>query len=416
MLVGDGKIGWDDRAREHLPELDLWDPWITEHITVRDMLSHRTGADFYFENLGAATIRSHEEWVARLKFTRPSAGFRENYVYSNSMYVAAAMIAERTSGSDWNTFARERIWGPLGMERTNGSRDRTLSDSNHATAHFMIDGEILPSDFQYFKPGTIPSTGNVRSTASEMGRWLLFHLGAGTIGGREILTAPVVREMHLPQIPIRGGAKQAAYYFKNIDAETMKTRNWSYGMAWMIHDYRNRKIVWHGGTLPGYRCMMGFMPDDGVGVYVGVNRTSLLPVAIFFRSMDALLGQSTEDWSRIFLDESAYQEEQAAAAVKALNDSRVADTTPTLDLGAYQGDFSSSAHGDVVVRLEGPVLRIRFGVMTGDLEHWHYDTFKIVWDRVEAGTGLVTFAVGVLGGVPNLEMVGVGEFDRMPER
>jgi CubicO group peptidase (beta-lactamase class C family) len=412
-LVGDGKVAWDERLRLHLPELQLWDPWVTEHITVRDMLSHRTGTSLDDEANGMPTIRRLEEWVTRLRYAKPVADFREKYVYSNAMYVASALMVQRLTGRDWNDFAAERLWQPLHMSRTNGSLEKTLADPNHAAPHFLIGDRVVTSDVEFFVPGTIPATGNVRSTAHDMGRWLMFHLGEGTVEGVVIVPAKALRETHLAQIPIRGGAQEAAYYFSRIDSATLQTRDWSYGMGWFINQYRDHKMVWHGGTVPGFRCMVGFVPEAGVGVYVGANRTSLLPVALYFRALDALLGAPTTDWSRTFQRESQYQDEQDRLARTRQAATRVAGTHPSLSLEQYRGTYSSPAFGDLTVAVEDEGLRVVWGLRKGRLTHWHYDTFQVSWERPEFDdTPLVTFRVDAGANVSRAEVGGVGTFER----
>ena len=412
-LVADGTVAWDDRLRKHLSDLQLWDPWVTEHITVRDMLSHRTGTSLDVEANGMPTIQRPEDWVTRLRYSMPVAGFREKYVYSNAMYVASALLVERLTGRDWNDFAAERLWRPLHMSRTNGSLEKTVADPNHADPHFVLDGRAVISHAQIVAPGTIPATGNVMSTANDMGRWLLFQLGEGTVEGKVILPAKVVHEMHSPQIPIRGGAQEAAYYFERLDSQTLNTRDWSYGMGWFLNDYRNKPMVWHGGTIPGFRCMVGFMPDERVGVYVAANRTSLLPVALFLRAMDALIGAPAADWSKIFQEETRYQEEQDVLQKSRRAAARVAGTQPSVALDRYQGTFSSDPLGDLTVALEQGALRVNWGLRHGRLVHWHYDTFQIIWDRPEFDdTPLITFQVGAAADIPSVNMAGVGPFNR----
>jgi CubicO group peptidase (beta-lactamase class C family) len=412
-LVSDGTVGWDEPLRQYLPELQLWDPWVTEHITVRDMLSHRTGTSLDVEANGMPTIQRAQEWVTRLRYAKPVAGFREKYVYSNAMYVASALMVERLSGRDWDTFAAERLWRPLKMARTNGSLEHTQSDPNHADPHFLSGGHLAISKAQLFVPGTIPATGNVMSTAHDMGRWLLFQLGDGTVDGVAILPAPVVEEMHLPQIPIRGGAQEAAYYFSRIDSTALQTRDWSYGMGWFINEYRDRKLVWHGGTVPGFRCMVGFMPQAGLGVYIGANRTSLLPVALFFRALDALLEAPATDWSNLFQKETQYQEEQDHLSRQRQVAARVAGTRPSLTPDSYAGTYSSAPFGNLVVTRAGDTLRVAWGLRVGRLEHWHYDTFRLVWDQPEFDDSpLATFRVDSAARSAGLEIEGVGLFER----
>lgn len=411
-LVSDGTVAWDERLRQYLPDLQLWDPWVTEHITVRDMLSHRTGSSLDVEANGMPTIERAQEWVSRLRYEKPVAEFRDKYVYSNAMYVASALMVERLSGLDWNKFAARHLWRPLKMDRTNGSLEQSRSDPNHADPHFLIGGHLITSDVQLFRPGTIPATGNVVSTAHDMGRWLLFQLGNGTVEGASILPARVVAETHLAQIPIRGGAQEAAYYFARIDSADLKTRDWAYGMGWFINEYRDRKLVWHGGTVPGFRCMVGFMPQAGIGVYVGANRTSLLPVALFFRAMDTLLEAPATDWSKLFQQETQYQDEQDRLARAAQAAARVTGTRPSLTLERYQGLYSSAPFGDLVVTATGGTLRVTWGLRAGRLEHWNYNTFRIVWDRPEfEDSPLATFRIDAAARSSALEIEGVGLFD-----
>jgi CubicO group peptidase (beta-lactamase class C family) len=415
-LVGDGKVSWDERLRHYLPELALWDPWVAEHITVRDMLSHRTGTSLDVEAKGMSTIRAPQDWVRRLQFEQPVAGFREKYVYSNAMYVASALMVERLTGQEWNDFAAERLWRPLRMERTNGSLALTLKDSNRAAPHFLVDNRVETSDVQFFRPGTIPATGNVMSTAHDMGRWLLFQLGEGTVENQVVMPAASLHETHTPQIPIRGGAREAAYYFSQINSETLKTRDWSYGMGWFINDYRGQKMVWHGGTVPGFRCMVGFLPDAKVGVYVGVNRTSLLPVALFFRAVDALIGAPATDWSEVFKKETQYQDAQSLLETNRKASARVTGTQPSLDLGRYRGTYASDALGDLRVYQQSNGLRVDWGLRAGRLTHWNYDTFAIIWDRPEFDDRpLLTFQLDSAAHITSASLADVGIFDRRPE-
>ncbi len=415
-LVGDGTVAWDERLRKYMPELALWDPWVTEHITVRDMLSHRTGTSLNVEDRGIPTIRGPEEWIQRLRVETPVAEFREKYVYSNAMYVAAALMVERITSRDWNNFAAERLWHPLQMGRTNGSYEQTLRDQNHALPHFLNNGRVEASADEGVVPGSIPATGNVNSTAHDMGRWLLFQLGEGKVDNKVIVPAAAVHETHVAQIPIRCGPQEAVYYFQQIDDETLKTRDWSYGMGWFINDYRGRKMVWHGGTVSGFRCVVGFLPQINAGVYVGVNRASLLPLAIFFRAIDVLAGMPSTDWSHVFEKEDQYQKAQDLAAKQRKASARVLQTHPSMAFDRYEGLYMSDSLGDLNVTRQGDSLRVVWGLRTGRLEHWNYDTFEVNWDRPEFDDRpLITFQLDSAARVASARLEDAGTFDRRPK-
>ena len=202
MLVQDGKLNWDDRVEQSLPGLELWDPWVTHDIRVRDLVAHRTGSFVGIENRVRAFTTSYRDWIRRARFIQPIAPFRDRYVYSNLMFVISGELVRAVSGAaSWNDFARERIWAALGMDRTTANIRVAQRTANKVSPHVVIDGKLTPVEWELDADSLADPTGGVNTTAWDMAQWIRFQLGEGRFKGRELLRAEVFREMHTVQSP-----------------------------------------------------------------------------------------------------------------------------------------------------------------------------------------------------------------------
>ena len=244
---------------------------------------------------------------------------------------------------------------------------------------------------------------------------LRFQLGHGTIAGRRLIDSAVFQEMHTPHTPVRGGPVEAAYWFAHVDEKDLQTRFWNYGLAWFVVDYRNRPLVWHGGTINGFRCAIAMLPEEAAGMYVGVNRMSLLAPAVMFTVLDRLIGGRGRDWNAVFLREAKLQAEDAARATQARIASRVPNTRPSLALTGYAGQFDNEAFGPARVGTANEGLTLRVGPYRGVLEHWHYDTFRVAWTAPTPGATWASFSLDGSGAVRAVTIESLGDFIRSRE-
>src|SRR5690606_32436508 len=119
MLVDEGKLKWEDKVVDYLPYFELYDPWVTQHMNIEDLLTHRSGLKtFSGDLLWHASTHSMEEVVKRAKFLEPEFEFRDGFGYQNIMFIAAGLVLEKVSGKSWAEFVQERILDPLEMNRT----------------------------------------------------------------------------------------------------------------------------------------------------------------------------------------------------------------------------------------------------------------------------------------------------------
>lgn len=406
MLVDEGKMSWDDPATKHLPEFELFDPYVTREITVRDMLAHRSGLS-RGDLLWRATIFSSDEILRRVRFLKPSWSMRARYGYQNIMYLAAGQAASRAAGKSWDVLVRERIFTPLGMNETNASTRALATLSNVATPHQEIDDtlRVIP----WLNIDAIAPAGSINSTVSDMTKWMRFQLAEGKAGGKSLVSASALGETRTPQvvIPLSPSQKQVNPF----------THLGSYGMGWRIADYRGREINEHGGNIDGMSAYLSLVPEEKIGIVVLTNaNTTILPTVAAHRALDALLGAPPRDWSAEYLKLRERSMLQQRETVNRRLAQRVANTKPSLPLHKYAGTYSDSMYGDVKAVVENGALRVTYGSrFDGTLEHWHFDTFRAGWNNRSFGWSFVTFALDADGKVKSIDVENMATFGRKPE-
>lgn len=373
-LVDEGKMSWDDPVRKHLPRFELRDPYRTQHATIRDLLSHRLGLEagnwaFVFSNYDSAAV------LARMKYLRERQPFRGGMIYSNIGYSAAGEAAAAAAGIPFADLIRTRLIEPLGMRDSTVGVQHDVS-ANHADGHSFIDTKQVP--IRANKAMNILPANSVNSTAKDMARWLLFHLGDGTWDGKRILSEATMQEMQSPQMIIpttkEMRAARGVHYFA------------AYGLGWQVMDFRGRKMLWHSGNADGIPSYMAILPEQKIGVCVMVNTwgAPLLHGALAGRILDTLLGNPLQDSAGDGLKAHRANIEKMLAAQAELDKEHVLDTKPSRPLEAYAGTYEDELHGPMVIRYADGKLTLQFaGGQTANLEHWHYDTFGVRWhDRV----------------------------------
>ena len=403
MLADSAKLAWDDRAAQYLPGWQLGDPWVTREITVRDLVAHRVGLD-RADFIWSGTEFTREDVLRRQRYIGTNASFRLKFGYNNHMYLAAGTVIERLSGKSWDEFVRTRIFEPLGMRRSNSSTKGFGSDPNVATPHARIGDTavVIP----WHNIDNIAPAGSINSSAREMAEWVRLQLGNGTWRGRQLISAANMKEMHSPQtvIPLET-------WFATLSPVNHQmvpgTHFFMYGLGWFLQNYKGKKAVHHGGSIDGMRALVGMLPEERLGVVVLTNlNPSSVDEGIMFRVFDEYLGGEKRDWSKDMLEQFRAAVKRGEEATRTAQSQRVANTSPSLPVGQYAGTYADSAYGEAKVEEDYGKLIIRVGRSTGDLEHWHYDTFRITWRNPSRSTALATFQLDRRGTATALSIPG----------
>jgi CubicO group peptidase (beta-lactamase class C family) len=407
ILVDEGRISWDDPVIKHLPGFQMYDSYVTREMTVRDLLTHRSGL-----GLGAGdlmffppTTFTREEIVSRLRYIKPATSFRSKYAYDNVLYLVAGQVVAAVSGKSWDDFVKERIFAPLGMTASNTSVKDLRPGGNFVSPHQKVEGKLQPVPYMNID-NTAPA-GAINSNVAEMSKWVIAQLNEGAIdnGDRRLFSQRQSREMWSAQTPMPVGAPppQLAALRSNFSA---------YGLGWGLNDYRGYKVVSHSGGLLGMVSRVRMIPDLKLGIVVLTNQEAGGAMeAISYHIIDRYLKAPATDWIGAFRSVFEQRLARAKEAEKSQSAARNAESKPSLPPAKYAGRYNDAWYGDVTIALEEGKLVLRFGRtpgLVGDLEHWQYDTFVARWrDRSLYADAFVTFALKPDGGIDQMKMVPV---------
>jgi len=363
MLVDDGKLRWDDRVIDHLPEFRLYDAYATREATVRDLLTHRTGLPGT-DILWATRENQYSlpEMMRRLRYVQPVSSFRSTWNYQNVVYSIGGLLVERVSGMPWETFLRTRLFAPLEMRETEPLVAGVRGRADVATPHDR-DGDsvrVVPVR----STDAVAPAGSVWSSVSDMSRWMRFMLDSGRVGGRRLITPATFNEIIAPQIRV-SSAQYPALRLAN-------PHFFSYALGWFVQDYQGETVWMHTGSIDGMSAMVGLLPARRVGVVVLANLDHAeLRHALMYQVFDLYGAGPRRDWS------SELRTLLAARPSAGTPPARVTGTQPSLPLARYAGTYADSAYGTVLVTLAGTMLHARFGnADLGDLEHWQHEVFR----------------------------------------
>jgi CubicO group peptidase (beta-lactamase class C family) len=403
MLVDSGRASWDEPVTRYLRGFELSDPYVTRELTVRDLLTHRSGL-MRGDALWYATPYDRAEVLRRIRYLKPSWSFRSRYGYQNIMFLAAGEVVPAVTGMPWDDFVRRRIFDPLGMTATGTSvAALDTAGASPRREQSRTCGRSVAQHRQH------------RAGWCDQVKYSTWPVGTAQLGGvvpgLRLVSAERVKEMHAPQMLIPLDSL--------IERLRPSTHFQAYGLGWTISDYRGRKLVAHGGAIDGFRALVGLVPEEQLGVVVLTNGGEpgrALTNALFLRVVDAFLGGVVRDWGAELLRVRDHRlmrdgvEDAKRAVAHRQNASSLA-------LPAYAGSYHHDMYGDVVIAAESGALVMRFGpYYTGDLNHWHFDTFQAKWHDPEQGSDLVTFGLNADGKVDYLRWPGLGEFARAAER
>ena len=273
-LVDAGKIKWDDKVIDHMPDFRMWDPWVTREMTIRDLLVHRSGlglgeGDLLF--LPNSTL-SRKETVRRIRYLKPATSFRSGYAYDNILYMAAGQLIEEVSGETWEQYIHDHVFAPLGMNHSTDTDAEFLANPNHARPHSRSGGAIhgLGTQTALDENATIAQNaapaGGLAISANDMSHWLLTQLGHGKIAGsdKRLFSDEQSQQMWTPEViqPIRHFPPEFAATEPNFS---------QYALGWDIEDYRGTKVVAHDGAVLGSQATIALVPGKNIGIFIAAN-------------------------------------------------------------------------------------------------------------------------------------------------
>lgn len=415
LLVDEDRLDWDDRIVQYLPGFELYDPWITQEATIRDVLTHRVGYMRTQRLMYKDPVFDPDDNIRRMKYMRPVAPFRTKCCYNNPGYVVAGKIVEVVSGQTWDRFVEERLFGPLGMRSSSPTwaAHQAKGQKNSASFHLaeQLDHGFKPSILRAFEPvqpspptnfGKHPA-GSIVSNLPDLLAWAKMLLDQGMHQGQQILSPSVVSELISPQIVVRLDQDQeVGPIFSMIGSVDVL----SYGLGWYVFVRNGRLTVVHGGDAVGQSSMLMFIPEDRLIVAVLLNTLTWVFPFLGVYIVDALLSRPT-DYCGEALGTFKGIQQQAAAGIQQVIDARAEESSPSLELDAYAGRYASDLFGEIEISVRDGQMVHRYGSSgkyDAELAYWEYDTFLANYHNRHSEPEFVTFLIGEDGGVSALEI------------
>jgi CubicO group peptidase (beta-lactamase class C family) len=386
LLVQAGKLGWDDLVVEHVPEFRLSDPWITAHMTVRDLLSHRCGlVTFAGDLLWYGSDYDDAEVLRRAARLPIPQRFREQFGYQNLMYAVAGTVVARVSGESWEQFVESRLMGPLGMTASRASASRLPADAEKALPH--IDGQsIADHDYVACKPAA-----SIYASVHELTAWLRMLLAGGKWQEQSLLQDASLRELWRPHVSTApAGAAAGTADFR------------AYGMGWFLSLERGQKLVEHDGGMPGFLSKVALVPAERFGFAVVNNSNDgVLNEAV----KRALFVQRAGGDGLREIERLRAAKERIADRDRRQTEARIAQrrtgTRPSLPLQDYAGSYADDCYGPAQVAIDGDHLTLELvpsrSRLRGAMQHWHLDTFRVDWPDRFLPFALVRFELDHAG-------------------
>ncbi|HUO18726.1 MAG TPA: serine hydrolase [Steroidobacteraceae bacterium] len=410
VLVDAGRIGWDDRVTDRLPGFEMYDPWVTREITIRDLLVHRSGlglgeGDLMFVPRSNLT---RAEAVHRLRYLKPATSFRYGFAYDNVLYMVAGQLIEAVTGESWEKFTTAHVLQAAGMLHSTADEPERFANANRAYPHARLDGGLRGAGTQQrlnereeLGRAAAPA-GGLTVSANDMARWLMIQLDAGELPGHSgrLFSQAAHEQMWKPVVLQPVGEPPAALKATQPNFNT-------YALGWDVTDYAGTKIVWHGGAVLGFLTAVVLIPEKHVGFSIEINcEDGEIIRGLMYELLDHYLGRPHVDWVARYRAEKQRRIDAALAALRTAV-AKPAAVGPSLPIAAYAGTYRDPWYGNIEVAVKDGRLGIDFKTtprMSGTLEHYQYDTFTTHLEDPTIEPAYVTFSLDADGKVDRVTM------------
>src|SRR5215510_1163627 len=392
MLVEEGKLTWDKPIKQSVPEIEFYNDQLNNNVTLRDMLSHRTGVTRH-DLIWFKSLFTRKELFDRLKYLEPQEPMRTTFLYNNLMFAAVGQVIELKSGKKWEDFVRDKIFTPLDMKTTNYTIADMLKQPDYGVPFREKRDSFELYKIPYYEDteGVAPA-GAIVSNIDELSHWLIALMNEGKYNGKQVLSASVLKATLQPAIGLPNTQGEALGYWELL--------NPAYGMGRQTMSYRGKLLTLHGGDLPGFHSQVSFMPNDKIGVIVFVisDHSAALYNLISYNVYERLLGMDQTPWSQRFLERRLAGKKAGTEARAKAGGDRVPNTKPSHPLADYAAEYENPAYGILKIGLQGDQLQFGFHDFHFPMSHFHYDRFD-TQDDEQYGKFSVNFRTNPQGDV-----------------
>ena len=392
MLVDEGNLAWDKPIRDSVPEIQFYNDQLNSNVTLRDMLSHRTGVTRH-DLIWFKSPFTREELFKKLKYLEPQEPIRTTFLYNNLIFAAVGQIIEIKSGRKWEDFVRERIFTPLDMSTTCYTIAGMLKQPDYGVPFREKRDSFELYKIPYYEDteGVAPA-GAIISNIDELSHWLIALMNEGKYDGKQVLPPGALKATLQPAIALPNAGGEALGFWELINS--------AYGMGRWTASYRGKLLTYHGGDLPGFHSQISFMPNDKIGVIVLVISDHSAPLynIVSYNVYERLLGMDQTPWSQRQLQQRLANKKAGTEARAKAGGDRVLNTKPSHALADYAGEYENAAYGILKIGLQGDQLQFGFHEFHFPMNHFHYDRFDTPDDE-QYGKFSVTFRTNPQGDI-----------------
>ena len=398
ILVDNGKLAWNDRVIKYIPEFRMYNSYVTEQFTIRDLLTHRSGLGLgagdlmVFPHINDFTV---DDIIHNLRYLKPVSGFRTKYDYDNLLYIVAGEVVKRVSGISWAEFVETNIMKPLDMNSSAGNYTRLKDTTNIATPHMPLGDKLVASARCYSVP--MNPAGGIYTNINDLSKWVMTQLNKGKYNDKQLFSERRNREMWAPQTIKR--AWSMPEYKSNFNA---------YALGWEVSDQNGYKKVSHTGGLPGMVTQVTMLPELNLGVIVLTNQQSGLAfMAITDMIKDRYLNINKVDRVKMYKSfegkRDARADEITAKIWKAAEgNKKIGDVKP------FEGMFTDKWWGDITITNKDGKLyfqSVRSPLMHGEMIFYKANTFVVKWaDRTMNADAFAMFNLNENGKAVGFKM------------
>jgi CubicO group peptidase (beta-lactamase class C family) len=408
MLVDEGKLKWDSKVIDFIPEFRLYNPYVTEEFTIKDLVTHRSGL-----GLGAGDLMiwpdgnsfSLKDIIQNLRYLKPVSAFRTKYDYDNLLYIVAGEVVKRISGMSWEEFIEKRIMQPLGMNGSASTFKRLKDTSNVIDAHAPVEGkvQVIGRDFTE----VANAAGGIYSNLTDMCKWIIMQMNGGKYGdglSKKLFSEEVHNEMWTLQtiIPVQTTPPYNTHFA-------------GYGLGWFLSDVKGYKQATHTGGLAGIVTQVTLLPELKLGIIVFTNQQSGAAfTAITNTIKDSYLGIT--GFNRVKQMEGRVLQGEAEAkkitdAIWKDIEAQQKNTTAKPDISLFTGTYRDAWFGDIVISVKNGKLwfdAARSPKLTGEMLTYKGNTFIAKWnDRSMDADAYVQFSLDNTGKASGITMAAI---------
>lgn len=377
-LVDEGKMDWDDKVQTYLPYFQLYDPCVSEMITVRDLLCHRAGlGTFSGDAIWYRNTMSVEEVIRHAASIPKAFDFRSGFGYSNVMYITAGEVIRVVTGKPWDVYVREKFLNPLHMDRTLTSTKAFSNVRNIATPHLPEGEKNKPLDWVMWENSG--AAGGIISSSDDMLKWINLQLHNGIAGKDTLFSKTQQQTTWTPHVNFQVSDRTRELY---------GGRNFNgYGLGWATTEYQGKQMISHTGGYDGMYSAVVMLPTEKIGIVVLTNTMSSIGTMLAYEIIDKLQGLPQHGWQERGINQDINHQTDRAGRIAERVDAHVEGTSPSMTAQTVSGLYRCPMYGDIRIAEEKGALVIDFvqaPELKATLTHWHYDTYRLDWKEKQA--------------------------------